>query len=460
MLRLTFLGASGTVTGSKYLLERDGRRLLVDCGLFQGPRELRQANWDPLPVPARSLEGVLLTHAHIDHTGYLPRLARDGFTGPVYCSAPTKALLHYLLSDAARLQEEEAAFANKAGYSRHKPALPLFDEEDARKALRLVQGIPFDSVSNVLPGVRFSFHRVGHILGAGFIKVQIGATSILFSGDVGRRGVPILKDPEPPLAADIVLLESTYGDRNHGAEPPESALERVVAEIVSRRSILLVPAFAVGRTQEILYDLNRLRTAGRIPRDLPVYVDSPMAVSVVRTYCDFPEEHDLETRELERADTCPIEGPQVHLTTSVEQSKALNRLKGPAVILSASGMLSGGRILHHLKLRLPDPDTVLAFVGYQAEGTLGRAIQGGAREVRIHGQNVPVRARIESIPAFSAHADQRELLEWFSKIPAPPRMTYLVHGEEKARRALEQKIREDLHFEVKLPERGDAEQLA
>jgi metallo-beta-lactamase family protein len=460
MPSLTFLGASGTVTGSKYLLEEDGKRLLVDCGLFQGTSETRQANWRPLPVDARSIDAVLLTHAHIDHTGYLPRLVRQGFEGPVYCTAPTRALLGYLLPDAGRLQEEEAGFANRMGYSRHRPALPLFEEQDANRALRLLRDVAFDETSTAIPGVRFAFHRVGHILGAGFIRLEAGGTSILFSGDVGRQGIPILKDPEPILPADHVLLESTYGDRDHGKEMPLEALERVVSETVSRRGLLLIPAFAVGRTQEILYDLNQLRREKKIPADLPVFVDSPMAVSVVGLYCEFTSEHDLETRELEDAHACPIEGPAVRLVRSVEESKKLNSRKGPAIILSASGMLSGGRILHHLKYRLPDPDTTLLFVGYQAEGTLGRKILEGSRVARIHGQDVPVRARIEEIPALSAHADRTELLEWFSRIPEPPRTTYLVHGEEPARRALAKQIADELHFEVRRPELGDREELS
>jgi metallo-beta-lactamase family protein len=460
MFALTFLGACGTVTGSRFHLEADGRRILVDCGLFQGGSELRGRNWDPLAVDVSILDAVLLTHAHIDHTGYLPRLVRQGFSGPVYCSPPTRALLEYLLPDAARLQEEEALYANSKGYSRHHPALPLFDENDARKALALLRPIPFDQASQAVPGMTFSLHRVGHILGAGFLKVATRDGSVLFSGDVGRKDVPILKDPEDVLPADYVLLEATYGDRTHGPESPLSGLERVVQEIADRKGVLLVPAFAVGRTQEVLYYLGQLRREKKIPEDLPIYVDSPMAVSVVELYSDFTSEHDLETRRLEDAKECPIEGPGVRLIRTVEESKALNRLRGPAVIISASGMLNGGRILHHLAHRLPDPSTTLLFVGYQAEGTLGREISDGAKTARIHGQSVPVNARIEKIPALSAHADRDELFEWFSRIPKPPKATFLVHAEEPAREAFAEKLRSELKLDVRLPRLAQSEELA
>ncbi len=459
MQRLTFLGASGTVTGSRYLLETDRNTILVDCGLFQGGRELRAKNWTPFPADVSKIQAILLTHAHIDHTGYLPRLVRQGYTGPVYCTAPTQALLGYLLPDAGRLQEEEAQYANHKGYSRHKPAEPLFTEDDARRALALLSPIPFDETSKVLPGIEFSLHRVGHILGAAFIRVQAGTASVLFSGDVGRRNVPILKDPEPILAASTLLLESTYGDRVHGDESPLAALERVVTETVARRGMLLVPAFAVGRTQEVLYYLRQLQREKKIPEDLPIWVDSPMAVSAVEIYRDFHAEHDLETQELEDENLSPIDGKWVRLMRTVEESKSLNRMKGPGVIISASGMLNGGRILHHLRVRLPDPSTTLLFVGYQAEETLGRAIENGAPVARIHGENVPVRARIEKIPSLSAHADQRELIEWISAIPEPPRRTFLVHGEDPARRALAERIRAELHFDVSLPVEDQTEDL-
>ena len=459
MQRLTFLGASGTVTGSRFLLEADANTILVDCGLFQGGAALRAKNRDPFPADVRRIGAVLLTHAHIDHTGYLPRLVRDGYAGPVYCTPPTRALLNYHHPDAGRLQEEEAGYANRTGYSRHRPAEPLFTEDDARRALTLLRELPFDQDSTILPGVVVSIHRVGHIIGAGFIRVAAGGATVLFSGDVGRRDVPILKDPEPILPARYVLLESTYGDRLHGAASPLARLEQVVCETIARKGVVLVPAFAVGRTQEVLFYLRQLQREGKIPDDLPIFVDSPMAISAVEIYRDFTSEHDLEMQELEDANLSPIDGRWVRLMRTVDDSKSLNRLRGPAIIISASGMLNGGRILHHLKQRLPDADTTLLFVGYQAEETLGRQILDGAKSVRIHGEVVPVLARIEAIPSLSAHADQAELVEWFSGIPEPPARTFLVHGEEPALTALASRIRDALRFDVALPAQNDAVEL-
>lgn len=464
MTSVTFLGAAGTVTGSRYLLEADGRRILIDCGLFQGKTDLKQKNWEPLGVDAASLDAVILTHAHIDHTGYLPRLVKQGFNGPVFASAPTKALLDIMLPDAGRLQEEEAGFVNQAGYSRHKPALALFTEEDARRALPLVRRATFGESVEVAPGVSFTFHRVGHILGAAFIFVETknpggGKTRILFSGDVGRKSVPILKDPEPILAADYVLLESTYGDRLHGAESPKEALARVCDRVVRSAGILLIPAFAVGRTQEVLYHLRALQREGRLSPKLPIYIDSPMAISTVDLYCEFTPEHDLEMEALRNQEGCPIEGPSVQFARSSDDSKRLNHLRGPAIILSASGMLNGGRILHHLVRRLPDPNTLLLFVGYQAEGTLGRRILEGAKEVQVLGQTIQVAAQIEEIPALSAHADSKELLEWLSVIPEKPREVFLVHGEDQARTALADSIRQKLGFNVMLPKQDERREL-
>jgi metallo-beta-lactamase family protein len=461
---VAFLGAAGTVTGSRYLLEVDGHRLLIDCGLFQGKSELRQKNWAPLGVDPKTLDAVILTHAHIDHTGYLPRLVKQGYNGPVFATAPTKALLDVMLPDAGRLQEEEAHFVNQAGYSRHNPALALFTEEDARRTLPLVRRAPFGSALDIASGVSFTFHRVGHILGAAFILLEIKdsngkKTRIVFSGDVGRKNVPILKDPEPITAADYVLLESTYGDRLHGSESPKEALARVCERIVQKPGVLLIPAFAVGRTQEVLYHLRALQREGRLSPKLPIYVDSPMAISTVDLYCDFTSEHDLETEELRNQEGCPIEGPSVQFARSSDESKRLNHVRGPAIILSASGMLNGGRVLHHLVRRLPDPDTVLLFVGYQAEGTLGRRILQGAKEVQVLGQTVHVAAQIEEIPALSAHGDAKELLEWLAEIPEKPREIFLVHGEDQARTALADSIRQKLGFEVALPKQDERREL-
>jgi metallo-beta-lactamase family protein len=462
--RLKFLGAAGTVTGSRFLLEADSRRVLIDCGLFQGKSDLRQKNWGPLGVDPGTIDAVILTHAHIDHTGYLPRLVKNGFNGPVFASAPTKALLNLLLPDAARLQEEEARYANERGYSRHKPALPLFTEEDARRALKLVRSSPFGALIQIAPGLSFAFHRVGHILGAAFVLVETGRAGaekmkIVFSGDVGRKNIPILKDPEPIAGADYVILESTYGDRLHVAESPKEALARVCQRVVEKASVLLVPAFAVGRTQEVLYHLRALQREGRLSPRLPIYIDSPMAISAVDLYCDYAPEHDLEMAELRDQGRCPFEGHGISFSRSSDDSKSLNRIGGPAVIISASGMLNGGRVLHHLVRRLPNPDTTLLFVGYQAEGTLGRRILEGEREVRVLGQAVSVAAHIEEIPALSAHADAGELVEWMSAIPEKPREIFLVHGENPAREALAGSLRGTLGFKVSLPRQDEVRVL-
>ncbi|HEY1270010.1 MAG TPA: MBL fold metallo-hydrolase [Candidatus Binatia bacterium] len=464
MTSVSFLGAAGTVTGSRFLVESDGRRVLIDCGLFQGKSELRQKNWAPFGVAPNALDAIVLTHAHIDHTGYLPRVVQQGFGGPVFATPPTKALLDIMLPDAGRLQEEEARFVNQAGYSRHKPALALFTEEDARRAMPLVRRTPFGESVEVAPGISVTFHRVGHIIGAGFVVVETkkpggGTQRIVFSGDVGRKNVPILKDPEPIAAGDYVVLESTYGDRLHGAEDPKEALARVCERVVNSAGILLIPAFAVGRTQEVLYHLRTLQREGRLSPKLPIYVDSPMAISAVDLYCEYTPEHDFEMEQLRNQEGCPIEGPSMQFARSSDDSKRLNNLRGPAVILSASGMLNGGRILHHLVRRLPDPDTVLLFVGYQAEGTLGRRILEGAKDVQVLGHPVHVAAQIEEIPALSAHADSKELLDWLAEIPDKPREVFLVHGEDRARAAFSDSIRQKLGFQVSLPKQDERREL-
>ena len=459
MATLRFLGACGTVTGSKYLLEAGSRRILIDCGVFQGSSELKEKNWSTPPFDARSVDAVVLTHAHIDHTGYLPRLARAGFSRPVYATRPTAGLLQYLLPDAAHLHEEDARYANQKGYSRHRPALPFFDANDAAGALRLLQPIDFHQRTEIAPGLAFTFLRAGHILGAAFISFEVDSRRIVFSGDVGQKDVPILKDPETPDTADHLLLESTYGDRLHPEGSPREKIGRAVAETVARHGVVLIPAFAVGRAQDVLYHLGSLQRDGTLPPDLPIYLDSPMAVSASDLYISTLSEHDLETEQLENRGVAPIEGPSVHLIRDRADSIALNGRGGPMVIVSASGMLTGGRILHHLKHRLPDPETTLLFVGFQAAGTLGRRILEGAHEVRIHGELVPVRADVREIPALSAHADQHGLVEWIGSLSTPPRAVYLVHGEPSARDALAAVIRSKPGWTVVLPEEGEAIEL-
>jgi metallo-beta-lactamase family protein len=459
MSTLRFLGACGTVTGSKFLLESGSHRVLLDCGVFQGSSELKQKNWSPPPFDPASLDAVVITHAHIDHTGYLPRLGKQGFSGPVYVTPPTAGLLGYLLPDAAHLHEEDALYANRKSYSSHKPALPFFDAKDAQSALGLLRQVPFHERAEAAPGIAFTFRRVGHILGAAFVTVEADSRRIVFSGDVGQRDVPILLDPEQPEAADYLLLESTYGDRLHPDASPREELGRDVVETVGRRGVLLLPAFAVGRAQDILYHLRSLQRDGTIPEDLPIYLDSPMAVSAVDLYCAATSEHDHEREKLRDAGLCPIEGPSVHLVRDREESIALNSRRGPMVIVSASGMVTGGRIMHHLKHRLSDPATTLLFVGFQAEGTLGRRILEGAREVRIFGEPIAVRAEIRDIPALSAHADQRGLIEWVASLASPPRAVSLVHGEPKAREALAAALRSKYGWTVNLPAEGEAVEL-
>lgn len=430
---LQFLGAAGTVTGAKFLLEAGGRRVLLDAGLFQGLKELRLRNWAPPPFDPRSLDAVVLSHAHIDHSGYLPLLAREGFRGPVFCTPGTADLLGVMLRDSARLQEEDAERANRRGYTKHKPALPLYDIVDAERALELVEARSYGAPFRVVDGVRALLRRAGHILGAATVELQIGkdpVTRLVYSGDLGRRGRPILRDPERVEAADVLLVESTYGDRTH----PTDAAQRLVAivnDTAARAGVLLVPAFAVGRTQELMWMLRQLEDAGRIPA-LPTFIDSPMAIDVTQIYLQHPEDHDLAMKVLTDQQRSPLASKKFRLVRRAEESKALNGRDGPMIVIAGSGMATGGRILHHLKLRLPDPRTTVLLPGFQAAGTRGRSLQDGAPEVRMHGQMVPVKARIETLDGLSAHADRVETVEWLRGFARPPERTYVVHGEPSA----------------------------
>jgi metallo-beta-lactamase family protein len=455
MAKITFLGAAGTVTGSKYLLEAGGKRLLVDCGLFQGSKELQQRNWNQLTVDPATIDWVLLTHAHIDHTGYLPRLVAAGYRGPVYADAATHELCNLLLPDSAHLQEEDAQFAARKGFSSHKQPLPLYTVAQAQQALARFQEIPREDTFTISPEFSVRTHDAGHILGSTWMELTITEngkqTLVVFSGDIGRYDQVILKDPEPPTRADFLLCESTYGDREHGTGSVPEALADVINRVAKRGGVVVIPSFAVGRTQTLMYYLRALDDAQRIPK-LPVYVDSPMAISVTDIYARHHEDHDLDFTKLEQqGDRDPLNLQDVHMTRAVEDSKKINDVTSPCIIISASGMATGGRVLHHLAKRLPDSRSAVLLVGYEAEGTLGRALQDGAQFVRIHGQEVPVRAEVVMLDQLSAHAGRSELLRWLSGFTTPPRQTFLVHGEPNGLEGLRAGIASRFHWPVVVP---------
>ena len=446
---LQFLGAAGGVTGSKYLFSYGDDQVLIDCGLFQGLKELRQRNWAPVPIDFRRLRSVILTHAHIDHSGYLPRIVSKGYRGPVFATPATCDLLTVMLPDSAYLQEEEARYANRKGFSRHTPALPLYTVEDAEHSLNLLRPTRMGQSVEVADGVTLNFGRVGHILGSGSARLSFKSEgqsrSLVDSGDLGRYDRAILKDPEPAGSADWLLIESTYGNRMH-AKHSELVLGDLIQDTARKRGCLIIPAFAVGRTQELIYFIRKMEDAGKIPI-LPVHVDSPMGLEATEIYCRHTDEHDIEMSQLRGEGDC-LRSRRMVIHKTPEQSKSINAMKGPMVIISASGMATGGRVLHHLKHRLPDPNTTVLFAGYQAEGTRGRLLQDGAKEIKLLGTVVPVRATIEVVDGFSAHADQGEILRWLRTFKKPPRMTYIVHGEPPAANALAEVIREQLKWKV------------
>jgi metallo-beta-lactamase family protein len=466
MASLSFWGGVGTVTGSKYLIETGAASVLVDCGLFQGLKELRERNWEDPPFSPSALDAVLITHAHVDHTAYLPRLVRLGFNGPVYCSRGTADLLKILLPDSARIQEEDAEYRNRKGLTSHQPALPLYTEEDARAALELLRPqTNTGEAREVAQGVRAGFRVAGHILGSSLVLVEIDGAGadktgrkVLFSGDLGHYDQPIIRDPEPPPACDYMLVESTYGDRLHAPEDPKDELARVVNETAGRGGTLLVPAFAVGRTQEIVYLIRELEDEGRIPV-LPVRVDSPMAAAATRVYNQRTEEHDEEYASILAERRHPIRTRQMQTASTREESKRLNEERGPRIIVSASGMMTAGRVLHHAQRVLPDERSTILFVGFQAAGTTGRRVLDGEPEVRIFKRPVPVRCRIERIGGFSAHADWKEVLRWLEGMPSAPRRSFTTHGEPEAAAAMADRIRERYGWRVDAPQYGDRVEL-
>lgn len=457
---LQFLGAARTVTGSKYLLTHRGTKILVDCGLFQGPSDLKDRNWQPFPVPASEIDAVVLTHAHIDHVGYLPRLYKQGFRGPVYCTRATADITRLSLPDSGRLQEEFAEYANRKGFSKHKPALPLYTEKEAKRACRLLEPCPFHENIEVAKGFTVRFHMAGHILGAAFVRMYLpNGDTILFGGDLGRKNVPILKDPETIEFADYLLIESTYGNRSHAKDPPRERFCEEILRVIETGGVLVVPAFAIGRTQEMLYYLCEMECERPHDPLIPVYLDSPMAQEATRIYLQYPQLYDAETSEHLRHGENPLMPKSLHTVVDAAQSKALNSLQGPAMIISSSGMATGGRVIHHLFHRLPHEENTVLFVGFQADGTLGRQLVEGARSVRIMGQDVPVRARVASIQSLSAHADADGILEWLRGFKKPPKRTFIVHGEPEAQDALQQRIRNELGWETAVPEYGDVVDL-
>lgn len=449
MPTLTFLGAAGTVTGSRALIETPRARILLDCGLFQGLKELRHRNWNGHAPLLATVDAIVITHAHLDHTGYLPRLVRAGYRGPIFATPPTIDLMGLVLPDAAFLQEEEAAYANRKGYSRHRPALPLFTLEDALAALRLLRPVTYQHAKRLPGGITLRLRDAGHLLGSASLALDVGGRRLVYSGDIGRYGGALLNDPAPIEQADLLVLESTYGGAIRAGDPLTD-LHAAITAAGERGGVLLIPAFALGRTQDLLHALARLAWQGRLPA-WSIYVDSPMAIDATTIFHRHPDYH---RPELTRAGQGLLQPPGLVFARTQAASRLLNDLDGGAIIISASGMVTGGRVLHHLRRRLPDPRNVILFAGYQAPGTRGRALLNGAEAIKMFGEHIPVRAEIRQTDAFSAHADQSEVLRWLGGFERPPDQTYLVHGEPPAAEALAAAIRQRLGWSVAPAEDG------
>ncbi len=460
---LRFLGATNTVTGSRFLLQVGRKQVLVDCGLFQGLKELRERNWQPMPVQAHDIDAVVLTHAHIDHSGYLPRLVKEGFRGDIYATPATRDLCRILLPDAARIQEEDAAYANRKGFSKHSPALPLYTEEEAQAALKRFHTVRYRERFDLDHGLAFAFTDAGHILGSASAHFEIATNggspvTVRFSGDVGRYHQPVTTDPAGGGDADYLVVESTYGDRLHAHEDTKAVLAGVVNRTVERGGHLVIPAFALGRTQHLLYLLREMEEEHRIP-NLPVFVDSPMATQTTEVYLQHAAELDAETRAVIAKHRSPFRTSQTRFVASVGESKQVSALDTPTIVVSASGMATGGRVLHHLSKRLPDPRNTVLLAGFQAAGTRGRRLLDHEPEVKIHGQWVPVRAEIAQINSLSAHADANELMRWLRSFKRAPRRTYVVHGEPEASTTLATRIRAELGWDVVIPTFGELVEL-
>ena len=451
-MELQFLGAAGTVTGSKYLVESEGKKILVDCGLYQGIKHYRQMNWQPLPVAPSDLDAVVLTHAHLDHSGYLPLLVKDGFHGPVYATPGTCELAKILLPDSGFLQEEDAKHAARYGYSKHNPPQPLYTEQDALKALKQLKPCVFEEINQIFPELTIRFRPAGHILGAACVEVFDGHRMLVFSGDIGRPDDLIMYPPESLKRADFLVVESTYGDREHVNQDPEEALARLITETAAAGGSVLIPAFAVGRAQMMLHLLEKLKSAQRIP-NLPVYLNSPMAIKATEVFHRFHERHRLTENDCRRIDE------MTHYVKTVEESKALAAQNFPSIIVSASGMASGGRVLHHLKHMLPNHRNTVIFAGYQAMGTRGEKLIHGADTVKIHGQDLLVKAKIRHFDNFSAHADGKQIVDWLRSIKTPPKQVFVTHGEVESANAMAQKIHAELGWSAEVPELFDKVEL-
>jgi metallo-beta-lactamase family protein len=475
MISITFLGAARTVTGSKHLVESNGVRVLVDAGLFQGLKELRERNWQDLPVRADSIDAIVLTHAHLDHCGYLPRLVMQGFRGRVFCTQGTQDLCRIVLPDSGRIQEEDAELANRHGFSKHKPALPLYRETDAFRAVSQLQPCGYERPLPVASGFEIEFINAGHLLGSSYVRMRVDGRTILFGGDLGRFGRPVLPDPTMIAETDYLLVESTYGDRVHEADDNGERIAEIVRSAAERGGKIIIPSFAVGRVEEIIYWLKRLEGEQRIPV-LPVYLDSPMAAAALQRYAErigeldkdlAPEHtddvapHDQaahEREELRRTharqerDMCIFCTERFRIIRSVEESKQLTASRAPAIVISSSGMAEGGRVLHHLKAALPDARNTVVFAGYQGVGTRGRRLVDGEKQIKIHGEWVPVAARVELLGSMSAHADSNEILKWLHGFAKPPQQAFIVHGEPTAMEALGSRIQRELGWTYLMPE--------
>lgn len=447
-MEISFLGAANTVTGSKYLLRNNEDQILVDCGLFQGLKQLRLLNWDPIAFDPELLNAIILTHAHLDHCGYLPIAVKEGFKGPIYGTAPTLELAKIILLDAAQIQEEDAEYANRKGFSKHHPALPLFSLIDVEKTLSLFRPVDLNAQLNI-GSFNIQLSSGGHILGASSVLVKTPETSIFFSGDLGRYDDPLMPAPMPPMNSDYVVMESTYGDRRHSSDNSKETLTKLINQVFINNGVLLIPAFAVGRSQNLIFEIVQLKEQGLIPETIPIYYNSPMGKEVWRLYGEFTSFQKINSRDFDRYTK------QVHFIKNAEQSKQLNEKKGPMIIIAASGMLTGGRVLHHLKAFAGNSQNIILLAGFQAMGTRGWSLAAGLKRIKLHGLYLDVEAQIISSDCFSSHADQSELLKWLTESPKKQKCIFLTHGEPSATDELRKKIEETLKLKVVVPMIGE-----